>query len=64
MTEHAVTRSVGPQLLPDFFNTDTGQARASLARLRGLEAEVVVPGHGPAFRGSPDRAVELALAHR
>ena len=64
MTEHAVTRSVGPQLLPDFFNTDTGQARASLARLRGLEAEVVVPGHGPAFRGSPEQAVDLALAHR
>lgn len=64
MTGHAVTREVGPRLLPDFFNSDTEQARASLERLRGLEAEVVVPGHGPAFRGSPREAVELALAQR
>jgi glyoxylase-like metal-dependent hydrolase (beta-lactamase superfamily II) len=64
MTEHALARgSEGPQLLPDFFNTDTALARTSLQRLRDLPADVVVPGHGPAFRGSPERAVELALAH-
>ena len=27
MTEHAVLTSSGPQLLPDFVNTDTTQAR-------------------------------------
>jgi len=63
MTEHAVCRERGPQLLPAFFNTDDGLARRSLERLRPLEAEVVVPGHGPAFRGTPARAVELAIAH-
>lgn len=63
MTEHAVGRDAGPQLLPAFFNTDTGLARQSLERLRPLVADVVVPGHGPAFRGTPARAVELAVAH-
>jgi glyoxylase-like metal-dependent hydrolase (beta-lactamase superfamily II) len=64
MTEHAVCRDSGPQLLPAFFNTDNGLARRSLERLRPLEADVVVPGHGPAFQGAPTRAVELAIAHR
>jgi glyoxylase-like metal-dependent hydrolase (beta-lactamase superfamily II) len=62
MTQHAIAGSTGPQLLPDFFNTDTTQARTSLQRLSALSADVVVPGHGPAFHGSPQRAVELALA--
>jgi glyoxylase-like metal-dependent hydrolase (beta-lactamase superfamily II) len=61
MTAHALVKVPGPQLLPDFFNTDTAQARASLERLRGLAADVVVPGHGPAFQGSPADAVDQAL---
>lgn len=63
MTGHALAGSAGPQMLPDFFNTDSAQARESLERLRDLSAGVVVPGHGPAFVGSPARAVSLALAH-
>ncbi len=62
MTEHALDPGAGPRLLPDFFNTDTSRALRSLEALRGLAGEVVVPGHGPAYRGSPARAVELALA--
>ena len=61
MTGHAVTRATGPQLLPDFFNRDTDLARASLRALSGLPAAVVVPGHGPAFRGTPAAAVSAAL---
>jgi len=61
MTEHAVVRVTGPQLLPDFFNRDTDLARASLHTLSGLAADVVVPGHGPAFRGAPAAAVSAAL---
>jgi glyoxylase-like metal-dependent hydrolase (beta-lactamase superfamily II) len=61
MTGHALVSRRGPQLLPAFFNTDTGQARASLQRLSGLTADVVVPGHGPAFSGDPALAVSQAL---
>ena len=64
MTEHALASSSGPQLLPDFFNTDTSQARTSLDLLRPLSADVVIPGHGPAFHGTPNQAVDLALQHR
>lgn len=62
MTEHAVAHDAGPQLLPAYFNTDNDLARRSLEKLRPLAADLVVPGHGPAFRGSPARAVELATA--
>lgn len=64
MTEHALARSPGPQLLPGFFNHDTALARESLQALAGLSTEVVVPGHGPAFRGTPAQAVTAALAAR
>lgn len=60
MTEHALARSRGPALLPDFFNHDSDQARASLATLAALEADVLVPGHGPAYHGSPAQAVAAA----
>ena len=63
MTEHALATSPGPQLLPDFVNTDTTKARASLESRRPLDADVVIPGHGPAFQGTPNQAVDLALRH-
>lgn len=65
MTAHATTGRPGPQLLPSMFNHDEAAALTSLEALRGLPADVLVPGHGPAFRGTPAKAVELAIAaHR
>jgi glyoxylase-like metal-dependent hydrolase (beta-lactamase superfamily II) len=51
----------GPQLIRPQFNADNDRARTSLERLAGCEAEVVVPGHGRPYRGSPAQAVEEAL---
>ena len=65
MTAHPAARATGPQLLPRMFNHDEAAALASLQALAGLPAEVVLPGHGPAWRGTPASAVELAIAaHR
>ena len=62
MTQHAAGRFTGPQLLPAMFNHDETAALASLQALAGLPADVVLPGHGPAYRGSPASAVEQAVA--
>lgn len=50
----------GPQVIRDVFNHDHEQAIRSLARLEGLAADVVVPGHGPPFHGTPAAAVAQA----
>lgn len=64
MTQHPIGTDVsGVQLLPDIYNTDTAQAARSLQALRPLSADVVVPGHGPAFVGTPQQAVDRALAN-
>ena len=44
------------------FNENREQAIASLGRLDGLEAEVVVFGHGDPWRGSVARALEIVRA--
>jgi len=65
MTAHPAARTAGPQLLPRMFNHDEAAALASLQALAALDADVVLPGHGPAYRGSPAGAVEQAVAaHR
>jgi glyoxylase-like metal-dependent hydrolase (beta-lactamase superfamily II) len=65
MTAHPAGRTTGPQLLPAMFHHDEAAALTSLQALAVLSADVVLPGHGPAYRGSPASAVEQALAaHR
>ena len=56
---YAVTTGLrGPRIPP--FTADAEQARASLARLEGMSARLVLPGHGEAFTGGVDEAVRLA----
>jgi glyoxylase-like metal-dependent hydrolase (beta-lactamase superfamily II) len=45
----------GPQVAP--FTADAAAAVASLDRLRGIEASLVLPGHGDAWRGGVDEAI-------
>lgn len=62
VTAHpTVPRGVRPQQLPGFFSTDPSEAAESLGALAALDAEVLLPGHGPAHHGSAGRAVERAL---
>jgi glyoxylase-like metal-dependent hydrolase (beta-lactamase superfamily II) len=62
-TGHALSRRQGPQLLPPFFDHDRAKVIQSLKVLESLPADVVVPGHGPPFRGTPAEAVRQALAN-
>jgi glyoxylase-like metal-dependent hydrolase (beta-lactamase superfamily II) len=62
ITAHPVARSAGPQMCPPMFNHDEAANLASLQALAGLPADVVLPGHGPAYHAGPARAVELAVA--
>src|SRR3984893_13810180 len=61
VTGHAVSRREGPQLLPSVFNHDDEGCRRSLGALALLETDVLLPGHGPLWRGPIREAVEEAL---
>jgi glyoxylase-like metal-dependent hydrolase (beta-lactamase superfamily II) len=61
VTGHAVSRRNGPQLLPSVFNHDEDGCRRSLDALALLDTDVLVPGHGPLWRGPIREAVGLAL---
>ncbi len=57
LATYVVTTGVrGPQIAP--FTADRDQAVASLARLQGLDARWVLPGHGPEWSAGIDAAVE------
>lgn len=53
-TRHVLTGHTGPGPAP--FTDDPAEALSSLDRIAGLDATWVLPGHGPAFRGSPAEA--------
>ncbi|MFD5284190.1 MBL fold metallo-hydrolase [Streptomyces rubrogriseus] len=57
---HAISRTEGPQLLPDLFHHDRAGAVASLDVVAGLEGDVLLPGHGPVHRGPVKDAADLA----
>ena len=60
VTGHPVSTRRGPQLLPDLFNHDQAGCVRSLAALGLLDNEVLLPGHGPVWRGSVREAAEQA----
>ncbi|GAA1929242.1 MBL fold metallo-hydrolase [Nocardioides marmoribigeumensis] len=62
VTAHPVTGIDGPQRLPDFFSHAPEDARMSLSVLADLDADTVVPGHGPVWRGQLAEAVAQAQA--
>jgi glyoxylase-like metal-dependent hydrolase (beta-lactamase superfamily II) len=62
VTLDVLTGARGPRLHPRPFQVDIDRARRSLAALRELDAELVLPGHGEPYRGSPAEAVELAIS--
>ncbi|WP_037853873.1 MBL fold metallo-hydrolase [Streptomyces sp. NRRL S-340] len=60
---HPTSRITGPQLLPDMFHHERARALDSLEILEGLEADVLLPGHGPVHRGPVDLAARRAREH-
>jgi glyoxylase-like metal-dependent hydrolase (beta-lactamase superfamily II) len=54
------SRDADPQLAPDVFHTDPGQARASLEVLAALDTELLLTGHGSPYHGQASEAVRLA----
>ena len=60
ITGHPLSSRHGPQLLPTIFNHDQDGCLRSLAALSLLDTEVLVPGHGPLWRGSIRKAAETA----
>ena len=47
---HNISRREGPQLLHPLFATDQAAARRALGVLGRLDADLILPGHGPALR--------------
>ena len=57
VTGHPLSTTTGPQILMDFFHHDVDAMDASLDVIAEVDADAIVPGHGPVFRGSPRDAV-------
>jgi glyoxylase-like metal-dependent hydrolase (beta-lactamase superfamily II) len=60
VNENMLTGHTGPRLLPRIFQHDLEQAAASLDRLAGLDAGLILPGHGALMHMAIDLAVEGA----
>ncbi|MER6738210.1 MBL fold metallo-hydrolase [Streptomyces puniciscabiei] len=57
---HATSRVKGPQILLDFFHHERAGVLASLGTIGALDADTLLPGHGPVHRGPVRAAAELA----
>lgn len=52
VTGHPTSRRLGPQLLPSWFDHDREGVEEAINTLRGLDADLILPGHGEPWRGS------------
>lgn len=52
VTGHPLSQKDGPQMLHPMYHTDPAEALAATRRLDGIDASVVLPGHGSALRMS------------
>lgn len=59
-TWNAYTGRVGPQIMPSALNVSNTQALASLDRLAGITADVVLPGHGDPWTAGIQDAIARA----
>ena len=57
------TGFTGPRIVARAGTKDSRQALDSLAGLRSLDADLVLPGHGSPWRQGVEAAVQLALDH-
>jgi glyoxylase-like metal-dependent hydrolase (beta-lactamase superfamily II) len=62
ITGHPLLRHRGPQLLPAVFSHSQQNCLRSLTALALLDTEVLLPGHGDAWRGPIREATDQALA--
>lgn len=60
VSQNILTDVPGPRLMPRIFSHDWRQAAASLDNLEGLDADLLLSGHGPAMEMTPARAVQVA----
>lgn len=56
--------STGPQMIDPVFNLDTDLAYQSLETLAGVDADLLLPGHGDPWKGTPKAAADKVLANR
>ena len=60
VTLSIVTGERTPRIMPGSFNKNSRQSLQSLDELRGLNVDVILPGHGEPWHGNVDAAVTLA----
>jgi len=60
VTGHPLSQVTGPQMLPAFFSTSPHQALTALDSIAALDAEILLPGHGDPWHGTPGGAVAIA----
>ncbi|MFD4366876.1 MBL fold metallo-hydrolase [Rhodococcus sp. NPDC058521] len=60
VTGHGTSRITGPQLLLPMYHHDRAETLRSLDAIADVDADLVLPGHGPLHRGEIGAAVATA----